>query len=157
MQCNFSCAVFRRLRLFWSKSVFFNRLLVKDTTHIILVSSEYNTQRDSDFGIKLSHLCRMTIIDRFIYKNAMVLIASINKKRRRGSACVSNLRDLSHYTAKKTAYTMGAAPCSVKPDAADLHTALYRQSVHVVFLDSVPEVAEMATIHGNLHINIYFF
>lgn len=134
-----------------------NRLLVKDTTHISHVSSEYNTQRDSDFGIKLSHICRMTIIDRFIYKNAMVLIASINKKRRRGSACVSNLRDLSHYTAKKTAYTMGAAPCSVKPDAADLHTALYRQSVHVVFLDSVPEVAEMATIHGNLHINIYFF
>ena len=99
----------------------------------------------------------MTIIDRFIYKTAMVFVASINKKGGGGSACVSNLRDLSHYTAKKTAYTMGAAACSVKPDAADLHTALYRQSVHVVFLDSVPEVAEMTTIYGNLQINIYFF
>lgn len=87
----------------------------------------------------------------------MVFVASINKKGGGGSACVSNLRDLSHYTAKKTAYTMGAAPCSVKPDAADLHTALYRQSVHVVFLDSVPEVAEMATIYGNLQKKPYIF
>lgn len=40
--------------------------------------------------------------------------------------------------------------CSIKPDAVNLNTALYRQSVNVMFLDSVAEVAEMSTIHGNL-------
>lgn len=45
---------------------------------------------------------------------------------------------------------MGVAMCSIKPDAVDLNTALYRQSVYVMFLDSVAEVAKMSTIHGNL-------
>lgn len=46
--------------------------------------------------------------------------------------------------------TVGLAVCSIKPDAVDLNTALYRQSVHVMFLDSVAEVAKMSTVHGNL-------
>lgn len=45
---------------------------------------------------------------------------------------------------------MGVAMCSIKPDAVDLNTALYRQSVYVMFLDPVAEVAKMSTIHGNL-------
>lgn len=67
-----------------------------------------------------------------------------------GSATVSNLRNLSNYTTKKSPYTVGVAMCSIKPDAVDLNTALYRQSVYVMFLDPVAEVAKMSTIHGNL-------
>lgn len=67
-----------------------------------------------------------------------------------GSATALNLRNLSNYTAKKAPYTVGVAMCSIKPDAVDLNTALYRQGVYVMFLDSVAEVAEMSTIRGNL-------